>query len=181
MRASPSRENCRPTELYGQAVTDDRGQPKPLEPACRRLVRCARRRKESPARPAPTVPCPNPAAQQSHCRSRPAGECPGVHAAGKVSPARPPPTLPCPHPAAQQSHCRSLPAGDCLGVHAAGKVSPARPTPTVPCPDPAAQQSHCRSLPAGDRLGVHTARKNRRQGQLLQCPAQTPRRNKATV
>src|SRR5690606_33158282 len=83
MKGSPSRENCRPTELYGQAVTDDRGQPKPLEPACRRLVRCARRLKESPARPAPTVPCPNPAAQQSHCRSLPAGDCLGVHAAGK--------------------------------------------------------------------------------------------------
>src|SRR5690606_25828633 len=62
-------------------------------------------------RPAPTVPCPGPAADRSHG----VGACLQAIASAGTAPERitgkPAPTVPYPGPAAKRSRCRSLPAG----------------------------------------------------------------------
>src|SRR5690606_39642115 len=76
---------------------------------------------------------------QSRCRSLPAGDCVGMHAAQKESPARPAPTVPKPRSTTKQSRCRSLPAGDCVGTHAVQKNR--RQGQLLQCQNPAPRQT----------------------------------------
>src|SRR5690606_24128660 len=127
--------------------------------------------RESPARPAPTVPRPTPRGEtKPRCRSLPAGDCIDMHGAGKNrrqarSEGAPPRPRNEPKP-----RCRSLPAGDCIDMHAVRKNRRQGRLLQCPTQPPRRNETAVGGKPAGDCIGVHGAGKNRRQAGSYSAP-----------